>query len=1230
MSAAPSNRWDHFTRKSVAAALRAWRDLTKLGAHPLARMDIVRWQHRLAGYRDGAGGFGLALQRVLRDTIEQLRPENGEPDFQSRDWFAYLILTEQDVKGRRRDALMDLLGENGLPERTYDYYRAQALDRLVNLLREKELEASAAQPVVVPAAREDWGEAPDVSDFFGRLPEVAALEDWIVQARCRMIGVWGMGGAGKTALITHVALAARRHFDAVLWRSLRNAPPLDELLADAIRSLTNQQRAALPSDLAALQSLFLQSLHDKRCLIVLDNLESILRGGHRAGQYRDGFEAYGDLLRHIGETPHFSCIALTGREKPHELAQLEGNASAVRSLHLAGLSLDEARVVLSDRGLVGDETVWRALVERFSGNPLALKIVAETIRDLFNSDIARCLAEGTPLFGSIWDLLDQQFERLPPLERDLAYWLAVEREPISAEQLRGSLLDPAGRRELFDALTSLRRRSLIEHAGDGFTLQNVVMEYTTDRLVDHVCTEIVAGHAARLNTHPILKAQAKDYVRHMQTRLIVTPVADELTRRLRNAEAVAQHLMRLTASLRAEAPRQPGYAVGNIVNLLVHLKADLTGADFSDLAIWQAHLAETSLHGVNLSRADLTGSTFAETFGSVAAVAFSPDGQRLFAGTDMGEIRAWRVADGVQLFVCEGHTDFVRSIAFTRDGRLMASASSDQTVRVWDAESGTCLRILRGHTHRARCVVFSPDGRRLFSSSVDATIRVWDTRTGDCLNVLSGHERGVYTLALSPDGARLISGSTDCSVRVWDTTSGECLRALTGHTQAVRGSAYSPDGRTFASASEDETIRVWDAESGECLRAIDTGGPLWSVAFTPDGVNLISGGEDSLVRVWDVETGECRRVIPSHTDSIQSVACSPDGRVIASGSMDRSARLWDARTGQSIKALRGYTNLQWSITFSHDDRFIVSGGTDGCLHVWDVASGCRLKTLRGHAGMLGSIDFSPRGDLIATTCSVDMSVRLWDFAAGKCVDILQGQSGMMSAAAFSPDGRWLAVGGEFETIWVWDVETRRWFVSLRHINSVRCIAFSPDGTGMASSDDAGIVRVWDTRSWECLLAIQADQAPVWSVCFMPDGRQIVTGSDHPAIRFWDARTGECLRALDDEGSRSWTVSPHPRGRRFVSGGGDNILRVWDVERGQIIHRLEGHTDEIRWAIFSHDGRFILSTSNDETIRLWDAESFECLHVLRVERPYEGMNITDVIELTEAQKASLKALGAIER
>jgi len=43
----------------------------------------------------------------------------------------------------------------------------------------------------------------------------------------------------------------------------------------------------------------MEYLRSSRCLLVLDNGESILRSGERAGRYRSGYEGYGQLLRQM-------------------------------------------------------------------------------------------------------------------------------------------------------------------------------------------------------------------------------------------------------------------------------------------------------------------------------------------------------------------------------------------------------------------------------------------------------------------------------------------------------------------------------------------------------------------------------------------------------------------------------------------------------------------------------------------------------------------------------------------------------------------------------------------------------------------------------------------------------------------------------------------------------------------------------------------------------------------
>jgi transcriptional regulator with XRE-family HTH domain len=92
--------------------------------------------------------------------------------------------------------------------------------------------------------RDDWGEAPGAGAFYGRAQEVATLSRWLLADRCRLIALLGMGGIGKSILVAWLAREAAAQFAVVYWRSLRNAPPVEEWLAGASAALSAAQ--ALP------------------------------------------------------------------------------------------------------------------------------------------------------------------------------------------------------------------------------------------------------------------------------------------------------------------------------------------------------------------------------------------------------------------------------------------------------------------------------------------------------------------------------------------------------------------------------------------------------------------------------------------------------------------------------------------------------------------------------------------------------------------------------------------------------------------------------------------------------------------------------------------------------------------------------------------------------------------------------------------------------------------------
>jgi hypothetical protein len=269
-------------------------------------------------------------------------------------------------------------------------------------------------------------------------------------------------------------------------------------------------------------------------------LQRVSEPDQHEARYRDGYMGYGRVLQAIGEGRHHSCLVVTSREVPPELDMLGGDA--IRTLQLSGLGVAEAQALLANKQLSGTPDEWADLIAQYAGNGLALKVVGESIRQVFGGDVRAFLGESGPgtVFGGIRRLLAEQIERSSALEQNVLRVLAIGREPATVAELL-AVLDPhVGRGALLDAVEALRRRSLVERAETagraavhplvGFMLQSMVLEYITDRLVEEVADEIARGQPRLLVGQPLIKAQAKDYVRQTQEHLIGEPVLQQLQR----------------------------------------------------------------------------------------------------------------------------------------------------------------------------------------------------------------------------------------------------------------------------------------------------------------------------------------------------------------------------------------------------------------------------------------------------------------------------------------------------------------------------------------------------------------------------------------------------------------------------------------------------------------------------------------------------------------------------
>jgi WD40 repeat protein/transcriptional regulator with XRE-family HTH domain len=1081
-----------------------------------------------------------------------------------------------------------------------------------------------------PAGRADWSEAPDVLHFLGRENELARIDHWIKDEQCRVIAILGLGGCGKTTFARVAAERAADSFDCVLWYSLRNAPPVERFLERCFQFFLAGTQDWKHEDMNEGLSLLVNVLSRERCLLIIDNVESILQGGQQAGRYLVGYEGYEALFQRLASSRHRSCLLLTSREKPGEVALLEGPASPVRSLTLPGLEPDSGQLLLQVQGLDCKAEDCAALIRLYLGNPLALKLASGFIRDLFDGNIAAFLAEGVSVFAGIHDLLAQQFQRLSDLEQDIMFWLAIEREPVSLNTLHEDMAVAISRTAVFEAAESLRRRSMIEmHTGRLFTLQPVIMEYITGLLTTRMHAHLVAKQLSSFGKYALLKAQASDYIRESQARLLLTPIATMLLATPGEQEA-GQRLLDLLVSLQS-APRSDSYyAAGNLFNLLITLRVNLRGLDCTHLSIHQADFRGVDLPMVNFSHADLSACAFTDAFTCVLCLATTRDGQLLAAGMTTGEVRIWQAGDMTPLFTCIAHTEEVRSVAFSPHGDLLASASEDHTIRLWDMRSGRCRLVLHEHTDMVRSVAFSADGRLLASAGEDQTVRVWEAATGRLLHILSKHEARVRVVAFHPERSQLASGGDDGIIRLWDGEAGHLHTTFAGQCGFIFTLAFHPVGEILASGSEDHTVRLWDVQSGALLAVLEGHRErVRTLAYSADGRYLASGSDDGTIYLWDTATNRPLRMFQGHTNRVWSLVFDASDGLI-SASEDDTLRWWEARTGHCLRLLRGYTDLIKAVSFSPDGRLVASGSEDCTIRLWNVQTGHWHKVLYGHSNRVRTVAISPDGRLLASG-SEDETIRLWDIATGHCLHTLRGHTHLVRSLAFDARGVRLVSAGHDMRIHLWDVHSGRLLRSWEATRQGRlwAVAFHPEGQMIASGGDDPAMQIWSLEADEPLHSLRGHTHRVWSVAFNSSGSLLATCSDDLSIRLWDTTTWNCLRII--EGHEHWVrmVCFNPKGDLLASGSHDMMVRLWDVATGRCLHTLAGHRGFIWSVAFSPDGQFLASGSDDGTVRIWEAASGACLRILRRERPYEGMDITGVRGLSEAQKEALRLLGAIE-
>jgi WD40 repeat protein len=406
-----------------------------------------------------------------------------------------------------------------------------------------------------------------------------------------------------------------------------------------------------------------------------------------------------------------------------------------------------------------------------------------------------------------------------------------------------------------------------------------------------------------------------------------------------------------------------------------------------------------------------------------------------------------------------------------------------------------------GAAARVRDVAFSRDGATLAVARDDGSTQLIDMVNKKPIGYLAPDEQPAASIALlgAPQGASLDSNS---AVSV----------------------AFNSSGSLLAAGARDGVAHIWALPGGRELLRIFHGAPVSQISFHPKANELATASDDGHVRIFDI----ARAAIVADfrcQDKIVSTSFSPSGDLLAALSSEGVVSLFDPVHRRLIRTLGG-GEAGFNVAFSDNGKRVAIASGD-FASVWDVTTGRQLlkashaassETLTPQQWIVNAA-ISSDGGFLAYAARGDKLARVWNVETGRQILELKHDSAV-AAVSFNSDGTKLGTGSYDGTARVWELPSGIELERTSLAGGAEVVVFSLTGSRFAAGGMDGSVSVSETRRADRPASFDLP-ADVRSVAFSPDGRRLAMGTisvhSAPLLRIAEIG-GSTLRDIEFHGA----------------------------------------------------------------------------------------------------------------